>query len=179
MLLLLVLIFFFLFFLLPSFFPFFPLPSSSLSPAVLGLSCSPSSWNASPTRCWEELLAAYRLISPPTLSFLAVTPSACLSAHLNYSPFSPTLSHYFLPLLSCLFIMLVFSFSFLSPSYIFSLSPWLFEVVLSVHSGISKLCSITVECIRAQMLQGHYIMPPPSLYHSSHPSSLSASVKWF
>lgn len=38
--------------------------SSSLWPTVLGLSCSPSNWNVSPTRCWEELLGPYRLVFP-------------------------------------------------------------------------------------------------------------------
>ena len=54
------------------FFPVLSLPSSSLWPAVLGLSCSPSGWNVSPARCWEDLLGSYRLISPPhTLSFFS------------------------------------------------------------------------------------------------------------
>lgn len=46
----------------PSFSCFFL--SSSLWPTVLGLSCSPSNWNVSPTRCWEELLGPYRLVFP-------------------------------------------------------------------------------------------------------------------
>lgn len=77
----------------------FSLPSlpSSLRPAVLGLSCSPLTWNAYPTRCLEELLGAYRLISPPLPSFLAVTPSVSLSDHLTHICF-PFLFHYFLPL---------------------------------------------------------------------------------
>lgn len=103
-------IFFFLLFLL------------SLRPAEPGLSCSPTSWNASPTRCWEELVEAYKLILPPSRSSL----SRCHSLGLPVSllklfslPPSPSASLFpTSSFLSRLFITLLFSFSFLPTPYI-------------------------------------------------------------
>lgn len=113
------------------FFPLFPSPFLLSSPFLFSL-----------TRCAGielltvelECISSQMLGGPsrsPTPSLLAVTPSACLSARLNYSPFSSPRSHYFLHLNFFLVYLSFryFPFSFLSPSYIFPLSSWPFEVV--------------------------------------------------
>ena len=157
----------------------FPLPSSSPWPAVLGLSCSPSSWNVSPTRCWEELLGACRLIPPPPPP---TAPSSLhchsLLARLNYSPpFLPplTISYLLISFLS-IYHSSIFLFIPHPPRHTSSPPPPPLAVWSgfgSVPSGISKLCSITMECIRPQMSRGHHVPLHSAFYHSSHPSSHS------
>lgn len=87
------------------------------------------------------------------------------------------MSHYFLPpnfFLSIYHSSILF---FISLAFIYL--PSLFLAVwsgfLSVPSGISMLCSITVECIRAQMLLGLYSVPLHSSFTAPpirHPSLL-------
>lgn len=98
---------------------FFPLSLFLSSPSLVSLTCCAG----------IELLAiklecvSSQMLGGPSQSILAHSFCSCHSRgrpfSLNYS--SP-LSHYFLPLLSLLFIIPVFSFLFLSPPYIFPLS---------------------------------------------------------
>lgn len=110
------------------------------------------------------------LFFPPLfLSSLAVTPSPFSSLKLfslsaSQFPTSPFLSIYH----SCIFLF------HSSPLHISSVSlPGCLKWFSSVPSGISELCSITEECGRVQMLQGHLHGAPSPLFTTRpilHPS---------
>lgn len=101
----------------------FSLPSSSLWPAVLGQTRLPSSWNVSPTRCWEELLGAYGLI-PPTHSLFSCSHSLFSSLKLfSLLPFCLTISYLLIHFMPIYHSSIVFHLSSLH------MSSWLFEVV--------------------------------------------------
>lgn len=128
---------------------------------MLGLNCSPSCWNISPTRCCEDLLRACRPIFPLLFLFLRsfIRPVSALTLiSLLFHPLGLTLSYFSISLPYLSFSYFPFHSSTVHLS---SLSrPGLLKWFLSVPSGISELCSIRVESIWVQMLQGHCIASP-------------------
>lgn len=115
----------------------FSLPSlpSSLRPAVLWLSCSPLTWNASPTRCLEEHIGLF----PPTPFF------SC--RHSLSLPFRSLNSYLFSVFVSLFPTSLLMYCSSIYHSSIFLLIPlpfiYLPSLFLNVWSG-SRLCRMVL-----------------------------------